>query len=239
MFRYLKKLKEHSIASSDGLSAMHGTRRRILHSEGLLSVPRESETPAFGESGTRSKSLDSKKVHGSRKKQHHPETQKTCDDAASYSHSPEPLPEQAKKRPESILLVGEGPKPDEAYEKRVDLFVAIARRNILRRTTESPEAVWMVLRILRERAARAGTIIRSPAYFETGFDAELAQDLERASKYANSAELISSMSANRHKIACLQLAVEEAARSERRAEDILAERLPGELYGKNPVAQGM
>lgn len=63
VFRYLRRLQDTGIACSDGLSAMHGTRRRILHPEALLFVPRED--------GTRSKSLYSKKLHKIRKKKNH------------------------------------------------------------------------------------------------------------------------------------------------------------------------
>ena len=79
--------------------------------------------------------------------------------------------------------------------------------------------------MIQERADAAGTIIRGPGYFETGFHEELAQDAERAGKHFNSADLIAAMSANRHRVACLQLAVEEADRSGRHAAEVLAERV--------------
>ena len=45
VFRYLDRLKRGGVATSGGLSHYHGTRRRVLHSDRLLSVPLESETP--------------------------------------------------------------------------------------------------------------------------------------------------------------------------------------------------
>ena len=68
VFVYLERLERAGIATSGGLSSYHGTKRRELHSERLLSVPLESCTPTLRESCIGSKSLDSKKWHVSRKK---------------------------------------------------------------------------------------------------------------------------------------------------------------------------
>lgn len=62
---YLVRLEERGIATAGGLSHCHGTRRRELHPDRLLSVPCESCTPTPRESCTRIKSL---KFHESRKK---------------------------------------------------------------------------------------------------------------------------------------------------------------------------
>ena len=71
VFRYMDRLERSGIATSRGLSHYHGTRRRELHSDKLLSVPLESETPTPGQSETprhrecepRSKSLKTWKIH--------------------------------------------------------------------------------------------------------------------------------------------------------------------------------
>lgn len=66
VFRCLARLKQSGIATTGGLSHYHGTRRRELHSERLLFVPLESETPTRRESETGSKAF--RKFHVSRKK---------------------------------------------------------------------------------------------------------------------------------------------------------------------------
>jgi hypothetical protein len=59
VYRHLARLRSAgSIETLGGLSHYHGTRRRIMHPERLLSVPRESETPTRRESETGSKSLE-------------------------------------------------------------------------------------------------------------------------------------------------------------------------------------
>jgi hypothetical protein len=201
VFRYLKRLKERGLATSEGLSAMHGTRRRVLHPKALLLVPRESETPARRESETGFKDLDSKKLQRDRKNQNHP-----ADDAARLNP-----PVRGKPSPSSC---SEG----------LGRFAAIARRNILNRTAESPEAVDLILRTVIARAAEARTVIHSPAYLERGFDSQIADDAAQLER--GGAELVAAASEMRRKLAFVRECVEQAAREGRSARDVLAERLP-------------
>lgn len=67
-FVYLDRLRAAGILTAAGLSTYHGTRRRALDPDRLLSAPRESCTPTRRESCTGSKALGSKKLHQSRRK---------------------------------------------------------------------------------------------------------------------------------------------------------------------------
>jgi hypothetical protein len=214
VFRYLGRLRSCGIEAPAGLSAYHGTRRRSLDPNRLLFVQCESETPTHGESETRSKTLDSKKVQKRKRKQNHP-AQKARDDPA-FSPASIPAPE-GRRTP---------------YGQRVARLKAVARKNILARTSETPMAVDHVLRAVSERAEKAGTIIHSPAYFESGFYAQLKQDAAAfdpdfrpdLGRYLRDA---------RHNVACLQWAVEEAHRVGVPAGRLLAEKL-GETRAQQP-----
>jgi hypothetical protein len=202
VFEYLRRLEAQKICSKAGLLAYHGTRRRLLHAERLLSVPVESCTSTRRESRTRIESLDSKKVHlGGKKHNHH------ADDAACVPKEP------YRRSAESV-----------PYQTRLARFTAMARLNILARTTESPESVDWILRTVIGRALQARTTIRSAAYLERGFESQVADD--EAQLERGGAELVATASEMRRKIAFVQACVEQATREGRRARDVLAERLP-------------
>jgi hypothetical protein len=145
VFAYLKRLETGQISSKAGLSSYHGTKRRALHPERLLSVPLESCTPIPRESCTRSKSLDSKKLH--RTKKNHP-PQKTRDDTSPSGRGfPQPNPT----------------KPP--YEVRTERLM----RRALARITETygfdREIVWNEILDIRSRADDARTQIQGTGYF--------------------------------------------------------------------------
>jgi hypothetical protein len=218
VFVYLKRLERAGIATSGGLSSYHGTKRRELHSERLLSVPLESCTPTPRESCTRSKSLDSKKLQRSRRKQNHP-----ADDVARASRSE--LNPNVNGRPARVGSVNGKTDPATVYAVRLTRFTATARKNILARTTESPDTVDVLLQAVVTRAADARTVIHSAAYLERGFDSQLADDAAALECYEAAPDLLKAAPDLRRKIAFVQRCVEDAARSGRRASEVLAERL--------------
>jgi hypothetical protein len=213
VFVYLKRLERTGISTASGLSSYHGTKRRTLHPEKLLSVPIESCIPTARESCTRSKSLDSKKPQKSRKKQNHP-----ADDAPRMH----PI--------ESCTLIlslcplhhsSKGTGETEPYAGRLDRLTVVARQRILARTTEAPETVDAILETVKARAADARAVIHSAAYLERGFDSQLADDAAELGP-----ELASRAPEMRLNIALLHARVEQAAREGRPARELLAESLP-------------
>ncbi|HTZ73058.1 MAG TPA: hypothetical protein VMB47_03990 [Candidatus Aquilonibacter sp.] len=100
---------------------------------------------------------------------------------------------------------------------------AIARRNILARTTESPESVDRILELVIARANRAGTPIHSPAYLEGGFDVQLEDDAVQLERSAP--EMVTAAPDMRRKIALVLTCVERADREGRPSSDVLAELL--------------
>ena len=213
-----KRLDRAGIAASRGLSSYHGTKRRELHSERLFSVPLESCTPTPRESCTRTKSLDSKKPQRSRRKRNHP-----ADDVACSN--PSELNPNFAGSSARVTNVDGKTDPATAYTVRLGRFTAIARKNILARTTESPDAVDMLLRAVIARATEARTVIHSSAYLERGFDTQVADDAAALEGYEAAPDLLKAAPELRRKIAFVQRCVEDAARSGRRANEVLAERL--------------
>lgn len=201
VFAYLKRLEKARISSTAGLSRYHGTKRRTLHPEGLLSAPRESCTPTRRESCTGSKSLESKKLQRGRKSQNHPADELARDNVPAR-RTPKPL----------------------SHSERLAKIAATARRNILSRTTESAESVDFILRTVIARATEAGKLIHSPAYLERGFDSQIADDAAQLERHL--AELVAEAPEMRRKIALVHAWVEQAAREGRTAREVLAERFP-------------
>ena len=218
VFVYLKRLERAGIATSGGLSSYHGTKRRELHSERLLSVPLESCTPTPRESCTRSKSLDSKRPQGSRRKRNHP-----ADDVVRSN--PSELNPNFNGGSGRVWSVDSETDPAKAYTVRLSRFTAIARKNILARTTESPDTVDMLLRAVITRATAVRTVIHSPAYLERGFDSQIADDAAALERYEAAPDLLKAAPELRRKIAFVHRCVEDAVRSGRRANEVLAERL--------------
>jgi hypothetical protein len=98
VFVYLKRLEAARIATAGGLSTYHGTRRRELHPDMLLSVPRESCTTTRRESCTGSKSLSSWKLHrsGNRRIETH---KRAANNAAR--NAPAALPKHSNSNPQT------------------------------------------------------------------------------------------------------------------------------------------
>ncbi len=211
VFDYLERLERAQISSKAGLSSYHGTKRRVLHPEKLLLVPRESCTPTRRESCTGSKSLDSKKMQRGRKKQNHP-----SDDAARDPFKCE-IPAIKPLNP-PVQRTAKPPR----NAARLARVTAAARRKIRAiHTTESPAAVDTILREVIARADRARTVIYTPSYLVRAFESQLADDAARL----GSAELVARAPEMRRNIAFVHEIVEQAAREGRPAREVL-ERLP-------------
>jgi hypothetical protein len=164
---YLGRLEGSGIATANGLTHEHGTRRRVLNADKLLSVPLESCTPASvesctparHESCTRSKSP--KKIHKDAASEKSSNRQRDDDFQASFSES------QIEGN-----TAGKNPVDEAA---RLARLKAEAMAEIQIRTQESDDMVDAVLDLVLRRAADAGTIIRSRRYLVESFENHMAE----------------------------------------------------------------
>jgi hypothetical protein len=146
VFVYLKRLEGAQISSTNGLSSYHGTKRRTLHPEKLLSVPCESCTPTRGESCTRSKDLDSKKVQLSRKKRADTPRAKTARGA-----SPSAFARQTAKKPQRPTPNPSPPCQGKAKSKAKRRHVATPLPSVAVSELRKPEnAEHLIIHLARE-----------------------------------------------------------------------------------------
>ncbi len=172
VFRYLDRLERGGIATASGLSHYHGTRRRELHPERLLSVPlesdtpigRESDTPTRPESDTGSKSLKTWKIH----------KQPLLNKSSGRKHDDD-LPGNFSESKIQINPAGKIPVDGTAEAARLARLKAEAMAEVQIRTSESDDMVDAVLDLVLRRAADAGTIIRSRRYLVESFENHMAE----------------------------------------------------------------
>jgi hypothetical protein len=217
-FVYLKRLEDAGIATSGGLSSYHGTKRRELHSERLLSVPLESCTPTPRESCTRSKSLDSKKLQRCRRSQNHP-----TDDAAAA------VPRvSSQPKTNGNTQTKSNPPVEERHNSQGSTAAKTLPLGAVIRCFpgESPPYLAYLVGVIAERAAKSHNTVRKPeAYTIAAVLNELEQQAAQFEPYQNAADLQERAPEMRANVARLHAMVEEAARRGVPAREVLAERL--------------
>jgi len=243
VFRYLDRLERSGIATASGLSHYHGTRRRELHSDRLLSVPlesdtpirRESDTPTRPESDTGSKSLKTWKIHK------HPLLNKS----SGRKHDDD-LPGNFSESQIEINPAGKIPVDGTAEAERLARLKAEAIAELQTRTwwprlgkAESADLIDALLDLVLQRAAAACTRIRSRRYLVESFANEVATDADRLElpllPEVTDAQSVGGSYVQQHpalKIRFVHMIVEEAARRGVRAREVLAQALEDGLHQK-------
>jgi hypothetical protein len=249
VFRYLDRLKRGGVATSSGLSHYHGTRRRVLHSDRLLSVPPESETPtpANLRQELNPRSL---KFHKTRKKRPEmPTAAETAACGASLSVKSSALGKRATPLP--YVTAAELRQPARAiqflnliadrYQAQIPLSPAVMLAWVLRKTKRDPDCGRHIFHP-PEYVIRCveNFLCAYPDYQQTAIlerfeglpGVEFYSGRWMTTRHALEARIEANWrepnDQDREKIGFVRMIVEEAARRGVPASELLAERLEAE-----------